>query len=100
MPEMLPQGLPERPSRSRFDFAEWADGQAWKFMRGVDYTSSTETFRYNVRRWAKDNRFTVETRPLPATDERGRSLPLSKAEPVGLAVRFSSTNGRVDADSQ
>jgi hypothetical protein len=89
MPELLPKGLPDRASRTRFDFAEWADGQAWRFMRGVDYTSSTETFRYNVKRWAKAHGYDVETRPLPATDERGRPVALSRAEPVGLAARFT-----------
>jgi hypothetical protein len=89
MPQLLPSGLPERASRARFDFTEWADGQAWKFMRGEDYSSSTDSFRYNVKRWAKARGFAVETRPLPATDERGRPIPASKGEPVGLAVRFT-----------
>ena len=53
MPELLNDGLPERSARTKFDFAKWADGQAWKFVKGEDYTSSTETFRYNVKRWAK-----------------------------------------------
>ncbi|MGH2868009.1 MAG: hypothetical protein ACRDNK_10635, partial [Solirubrobacteraceae bacterium] len=87
-PQLLPDGLPERASRSRFDFGEWADGQAWQFAHGEDYASSTESFRYNVKRWAKANGYTVETRPLPATDGRGRPLPASQASPVGLAVRF------------
>ena len=88
MPELLPDGLPERPGRSRFDFANWADGQAWRFMKGQDYDSTTESFRYVVRRWAKANGYGAEVRPLQATDERGRMLPVSKADPIGLAVRF------------
>ena len=88
MPELLPEGLPDRPSRSRFDFSDWADGQAWRFMRGEDYVSSTESFRYNVKRWAKAHGYRVETRPIPHTDDRGRPLPASKAQTVGLAVRF------------
>lgn len=88
MPELLPDGIPDRASRSRFDFSDWADGRAWRFMRGDDYTSSTESFRYNVKRWAKAHGYKVQTRPLPDTDERGRPLPASKAETIGLAVRF------------
>ena len=90
MPQLLPDGLPDRPGRSGVDFSEWADGQAWQFARGEDYGSTTESFRYLVRRWAKANGFTAETRPLPATDEQGEPIPVSKQEPVGLAVRFSS----------
>jgi hypothetical protein len=103
MPELLPDGLPERQSRSRFNFAQWADGQAWKFMRGEDYTSSTESFRYNVKRWAKANGYAVQTRPLSAVDSDGNELPASKADPAGLAVCFSgagSAPARVDANSR
>jgi hypothetical protein len=88
MPQLLPDGLPDRVGRSRFDFTEYADGQAWKFVRGEDYTSSTETFRYNVRRWAKAHGHAVTMCPLPATDKHGRALPFSAAEPIGLAVQF------------
>ncbi|HEY1853301.1 MAG TPA: hypothetical protein VGG40_01825 [Solirubrobacterales bacterium] len=90
MPELLPDGLPERPGRARFDFSQWADGSAWRFMRGEDYESTTESFRYVVRRWAKANGYVAETRPLPAADEDGEPIPTSKAEPVGIAVRFAS----------
>lgn len=86
MPQLLPDGVPERSSWSRFDFSQWADGQAWKFVRGEDYTSSTETFRYNVRRWASAHGYAAVTRPIPAVDDSGRPIPASKAEPVGLAV--------------
>ena len=78
MPELLPEGLPERPGRSRIDFSQWADGQAWQFVRGEDYRSTTESFRYLVRRWAKANGFVAETRPLPAAAsevEDPESLP-------------------------
>lgn len=88
MPELLPEGLPERHSRSRFDFTAWADGQAWKFTRGEDYSSSAESFRYNVRRWAKAHGYDVELRPIHALDRDGRELPVSKTEPAGVAVRF------------
>lgn len=88
MPELLPDGLPERATRSRFDFIEWADGQAWKFVRGVDYTSSTQTFRHNVKRWAKRHGYELTTRPILALDEQGRPLAARAADPVGLAVRF------------
>jgi hypothetical protein len=91
MPELLPDGLPDRPGRSRVDFSQWADGQAWQFVRGEDYLSTTESFRYLIRRWAKANGFAVATQPLPATDSEGQPIPISKAEPVGLGVRFSST---------
>lgn len=89
MPQLLPDGLPDRDSRSRFDFSDWADGRAWKFLRGEDYATSTATFRSNVKRWAKAHDYTVKTRPLPATDERGRPLAAAQAEPVGLAVCFT-----------
>ncbi len=95
MPQLLPNGLPERARRSRFDFSEWADGQAWKFLRGEDYDSSTDSFRYNVKRWAAAHSYEAETRPLPATDERGRPLPAAKADPVGLAVRFTPARPRL-----
>jgi hypothetical protein len=94
MPEVLPDGLPERASASRFDFSQWADGQAWKFVRGEDYSTATETFRYNVKRWARKHGYEVQTRPLPALDEHGRPLAAAKAEPVALAVRFSRAAGR------
>ena len=90
MPELLPDGLPDRPGRSRLDFSQWADGQAWQFVRGEDYMSTTESFRYLLRRWAKANGFSAETRPLPATDKDGEPIPVSKQEPVGIAVRFAS----------
>lgn len=88
MPELLENGLPERVSRSRFDFARWADGQAWKFVRGEDYDSSTETFRYNVRRWARAHQLEVELQAFPALDRDGRELPVTKADPVAIGVRF------------
>ncbi|MEN3281510.1 MAG: hypothetical protein V7607_2650 [Solirubrobacteraceae bacterium] len=94
MPELLADGLPARRSRSKFDFAAWADGQAWKFVRGEDYESSTETFRYNVRRWAKAHGYAVEFRPYPAVDRSGREIAVAQADPVALGVRFvHSSNG-------
>jgi hypothetical protein len=92
VPELLNDGLPPRASRSRFDFSAWADGQAWKFVKGTDYESSTETFRTNVRKWARQQGFDVELRPYPATGTDGEGLPLTKADAVALGVRFV-TNG-------
>jgi hypothetical protein len=89
MPELLTDGLPERVTRSKFDFSRWADGRAWKFVRGEDYDSSTETFRYNVKRWARDNGYEVELRPFPALDQDGHELPVTKADPVALGVKFT-----------
>jgi hypothetical protein len=94
MPQMMPEGLPDRASRSRYDFSQWADGKAWKFVRGEDYESSTESFRYNVRRWAKAHGLEVTVRALPATDEKGRPLPASKSDPIGLGVCFTQGGGR------
>ena len=88
MPELLADGLPERTTRSRFDFSKWADGRAWKFVKGDDYTSSTETFRYNVRRWARQQGIEVELRPYPAVDAEGNEIPLAKQDAVALGVRF------------
>jgi hypothetical protein len=88
MPELLNDGLPERAARSKFDFAKWADGQAWKFVKGQDYTSSTETFRYNVKRWAKAQGLEVELRPYPELDADGVEVPLTKADAIALGVRF------------
>jgi hypothetical protein len=88
MPELLEDGMPERASRSKFDFSQWVDGQAWKFTKGQDYDSSTETFRSNVKRWAKDRQLEVEVRPVLAVDRDGQPIPLSKADAVALAVRF------------
>lgn len=90
MPQLMPEGLPDRTSWSRYDFTEWTDGEAWQFVRGEDYESSTDTFRYNVKRWAKANGFEVTIRSIPATDERGRPLPLSKADAIGLGVSFTA----------
>jgi hypothetical protein len=75
MPTLLKDGLPERGSRSKFDFLPWADGQAWKFVKGEDYDSSTETFRYNVRRWARSRGFEAAVRPYPAIVDRRRASP-------------------------
>jgi hypothetical protein len=94
MPELLTDGLPDRRSRTKFDFTPWADGQAWKFTRGEDYESSTESFRYNVRRWAKANGYRVELRPYPATDAEGAEQPVTKADAVALGVRFVREGGR------
>jgi hypothetical protein len=88
MPQLLTDGLPEKRSQSKFDLTEWADGQAWKFIRGEDYASTTETFRANVRRWAAENGYEVTFRPYPATDREGTELPLTKADPVALGVLF------------
>ena len=89
MPELLADGLPDRSSRSRFDFSEWTDGQAWKFVKGTDYESSTETFRANVKRWAKLHGYSVELRPYAATDSDGREIPLIKQDADALGVRFT-----------
>ena len=86
MPQLLEDGLPEPARRSRFDFTAWADGQAWKFVKGEDYGSSTETFRYNVRRWARSHGYEAALRPYPAVDRDGKPLPLSKADAVALGV--------------
>jgi hypothetical protein len=93
MPELLAEGLPAQAARRRFDFARWADGQAWRFVKGQDYTSSTETFRVNVRRWARDNGYEVELRAYPAVDGDGREIPLSKRDGIALGVRFYTANG-------
>jgi hypothetical protein len=95
MPELLNDGLPERAARSKFDFAKWADGQAWKFVKGEDYASSTETFRYNVRRWARDHGYEAAVRPFPAVDRDGNALPLTKADAVavGVILRRPGENG-------
>ena len=94
MPELLKDGLPPRMSRSSFDFSSWADGQAWKFVKGADYHSSTETFRTNVRKWAKQNGFDVEIRPYPALGPDGEPIPLTKTDAVALAVRFVPNGAR------
>jgi hypothetical protein len=95
MPELLADGLPARSSRSRFDFSQWADGQAWKFIKGEDYESSTETFRYNVKRWAKAHGYIAECRPYPALDRDGREIAANKQDPVALGVRFApAADGR------
>lgn len=93
MPQLLKDGLPERGSRSKFDFRSWADGQAWKFVKGEDYSSSTETFRYNIRRWARDNGFDAELRPYPATDRDGNDVPLAKADAIALGVILRPAEG-------
>jgi hypothetical protein len=101
MPQLLKDGLPPRPTRSKFDFSEWADGRSWKFVKGQDYDSATETFRLNVRKWARVNGFDVELRAFPALDSAGREVPLTKADAVALGVRFfrvdESTNGGTPA---
>lgn len=93
MPELLADGLPERTKRSKFDFTQWADGQAWRFVKGADYDSSTETFRMNVKNWAKANGYEVELRPYPALDRDGKEIPVTKADPVALGVAFHPMNG-------
>lgn len=99
MPELLTGGLPDRTSRSRFDFSEWTDGQAWKFVKGTDYDSSTETFRANVKRWAKLHGYAVELRPYPATDAAGQEIPLVKEDAVALGVRFTANGSGASAGS-
>jgi hypothetical protein len=99
VPELLRDGLPERSSRSKFDFSGWADGQAWKFVKGADYDSSTETFRANVKRWAKLNGYDVELRPYPATDQDGHEIPLVKADAEALGVRFVAGSRNAAAGS-
>jgi hypothetical protein len=89
MPKLLEDGLPERVSRSKFDLTRWVDGQAWEFVKGEDYQSSTETFRGNVKSWAKQRGLQVELRSIPARDGDGKPLPLTKADPLGLAIRFA-----------
>lgn len=98
MPELLSDGLPDRAGRSKFDFSEWSDGQAWKFVKGTDYDSSTETFRANVKRWAKQHGYEVELRPYPAQDRTGKDVPLVKADAIALGVKFTP-NGRAPGPS-
>ena len=88
VPELLQDGLPDRVARVKFDFTQWADGQAWKFVKGQDYDSATETFRTNVRKWAKANGLEVELRPYPAIDGRGEEIPLTKEDAIALGIRF------------
>jgi hypothetical protein len=88
MPELLGDDLPERPRPARMDFSPWADGRVWKFARGQDYSSTTQSFRSAVRRWARAHGYEVDCRPYPAIDEAGRPLPVTQADPVALAVRF------------
>jgi hypothetical protein len=94
MPELLNDGLPEPVRRSKFDFTEWADGRAWRFDKGKDYQSSTETFREHVRRWAKENGYEVEFRPYRAEDADGEELPLAKQDAIALGMKFTRRNGR------
>jgi hypothetical protein len=95
MPQLLEDGLPQRLSRSKFDFSQWADGRAWKFVKGEDYESSTETFRANIRKWAKSNGFDVELRVYPALDDDGRALPVTRADPVAIGVCFRRRSRKV-----
>jgi len=92
VPELL-ENLPDRRSRSRLDFSQWADGQAWKFVRGEDYDSSSATFRTNLRRWARDHGYQVELRPYPALDEAGQEIPLAKEDAMAVGVRFVPREG-------
>lgn len=92
MPELLDDGLPERMTRVRYDFSQWNDGKAWKFVKGEDYKCSTETFRANVKRWANENDLQVEVRPYPALDREGRPIPLTKTDPIALGVRFGASS--------
>lgn len=94
MPDLLADGLPQPARRNKFDFAEWADGRAWKFVKGRDYESSTETFREHVRRWAKENGYEVEFRPYRAANDDGEEIPLAKSDAVALGVQFTRRNGR------
>jgi hypothetical protein len=97
MPELLTDGLPDKTSRSRFDFSQWTDGQAWKFVKGDDYKSSTETFRANVKRWAKQHGYAVDLRPYPATDRDGHDIPLVKSDALALGVQFIHNGGHPEA---
>lgn len=90
MPELLDEGLPAPASRSRFEFTQWADGRAWRFVKGDDYDSTTDTFRSHVKRWAKRNGYEVELRTYPALDEQGNLLPATKADPIALGVQFTA----------
>lgn len=94
MPELLNDGLPQPVRRNKFDFSEWADGRAWRFVKGQDYQSSTETFREHVRRWAKENGYEVEFRPYRGEDPNGDELPLSKHDAIALGVQLTRRNGR------
>ena len=94
MPEVLNDGLPEPARRTKFDFAQWADGRAWRFVKGQDYESSTETFREHARRWAKENGYEIEFRPYRAEDTTGAPIPLTRQDAVGIAIRFTRRNGR------
>ena len=94
MPDLLADGLPQPARRNKFDFAEWADGRAWRFVKGRDYDSSTETFREHVRRWAKENDYQVEFRPYRAEDPEGEEIPLAKSDAIALGVQFTRRNGR------
>jgi hypothetical protein len=97
MPQLLTDGLPPRTNRTKYDFSEWADGRAWRFEKGTDYVSSTETFRSTLRKWAKANRLEVEIRPFPALDADGQELPLTTADAVALGVRFLTADNGSDA---
>jgi hypothetical protein len=94
MPDLLEGGLPQPARRNKFDFTEWADGRAWRFVKGQDYDSSTETFREHIRRWAKENGYEVEFRPYRAEGADGEEIPLSRSDAIALGVQFTRRNGR------
>lgn len=100
MPDLLEGGLPKPSRRNKFDFTEWADGRAWRFVKGQDYESSTDTFREHVRRWAKENGYDVEFRPYRAEDAGGEEIPLSRSDAIALGVQFTRRNGRAGSTAR
>jgi hypothetical protein len=44
-------------ARATYPWPTWADGQWWRLREGVDYTTTTKSFRVVARNWAKRHDF-------------------------------------------
>lgn len=71
MAELLPEGTdlrtqPRAGTRSRYPWAEWADGRAWRLSQGEDFDVDVEKFRRTVHSHAKAHGLASVTRMDPA----------------------------------
>lgn len=57
------------PERTAYPWAEWADGRARRLTRGVDFSSTLDSFRCGAYAWAKRNGYKVTVHRHRDTEE-------------------------------
>lgn len=52
-------------ARATYPWVSWTDSEWWRLYQGVDYTTTTATFRTVARNWAKRNGYKLASQQTP-----------------------------------